>query len=557
MYKSALLFEDSNAFSEHLKARSDGIRSAISDLFSRLPSANPDVEDLRKQLNEALAKEKEHAVELRKTRDERDSFYERLEQAMGRYMTAERKLDRAKSNQVSKLERQATMGGTGEVASPTTSKAVATPKGDRPEVNGEAENGLVTAEAEAARQEAIAAAEKQKAQLEEIETENERLTNELSAARTKLASLSDDDYAETSLFKTIKSQCEDAVKRLNDLEALNVKLREEAHRLQAERTAYRSQLDEENRNQTSEIEGANARAETDLARIRDTRDRLASEMAILRSAEENSRASVDQMKELSEAQSQRIAALESHVQRLKLQVGETESEALGDLDSLDTEALKAKLRTLESQNALLSNELPSMEAAWRKTQALASKKVEEIAGWEEQKERLSAEKEKANQKYFAAMKAKDMKEAELRTLKSQNSRSSEIVAQLKDGDAKTKELCVNYERQLADAKDGLAKLEQQHRAVDQKLKEMTISAEGSKKSIEELKTLISAKDKENLTTAKSKRQAEEDLEKCKARLDDAKKQYDTLRRTRAAISSAGSDDWRVSCVKLHVCRKTC
>lgn len=537
-------------FSEHLKTRTESIKTAISDLFGRLPSASPDVEDLRKQLNDLLAKEKEHAVELRRTIDEKDSLYERLEQAMGRYMTAERKLDRAKSAQVAKLEKQATMGGNADNVSPTTSKAAATPKRENTETNGELENGVASAEAEAARKEAVAAAEKQRAQLEEIEAENERLTNDLSAARTKLASLSDDDYAQSSLFKTLRAQYDDVVKRANDLEASNGQLREDTQKFAGERTAYRTQIDDENRSQINEIESASARAETDLARIRHVRDQLSSEIAILKSSEENSRSSVAQARELAEAKDQRISALESQVKRLELQIGETEA-AEGDLDSLDIEALKSKLRTLDNQYSLLSNELPSMESAWKKTQALASKKVEEIAGWEEQLGKLSAEKAKADQKYFAAMKAKDMRDQELRTLKSQNSRSSEIVTQLKDGEAKTKELCANYERQLADAKESLTKLENQSRTAEQKLKEATISADGLKKSVDELKAIISVKDKDNLTAAKAKRQAEEELEKCKARLEDSKKQYETLRKSRAAVNATDSDDWRVSFGKLH------
>lgn len=237
MYKSALLFQDNEMFSEHLQSRSSSIKNCISDLFGRLPSASGEVEDLRRQLNDLLAREKKHAVELRNAIDEKDSLSDRLEQASWRYMTAEKKLDRAKSAQVLKLERSAMMGSNGNVSSPTTSKKPATPTGEQGEVNGEIESVAATAEAESARKEAVAAAEKQKAQLEEIEAENERLTNELSAARTKLVSLTDDDYAETALFKTSKSQYQDAIKQVNDLQATNIQLREEAQKLQAERTA--------------------------------------------------------------------------------------------------------------------------------------------------------------------------------------------------------------------------------------------------------------------------------------------------------------------------------
>lgn len=544
LYQSALLFDDNATFSEHLKSRSSNIKSAIADLFGRLPAASPDVEDLRKQLSDLLAKEKEHVVALKRALDEKDSLYERLEQAMGRYMTAERKLDRAKSTQVLKLEKQAIMGGSAENISPTSTKAPFSKK-DHSETNGEIENGAGNIELENARKEAVIMADKRKAQLSEVESENERLTNELSAARTKLASLTDDDYAETSLFKVLKAKYDEVVKRTNDLEATNAKLISEAQKFQAERTSYRTQIDDEARLQTNEAEAASARAETDVARIRDHRDQLSAELAVVKSNKDSHAAFLEQAKELGEANVLRIAALESEVQRLKLQAGEIKSEA-GNLEDLSLDALKEKLRERESQYLLLSNELPSMEAAWKKTQALASKKVQEVAAWEEQVARLNAEKAKADQKYFAAMKSKDLRDSELKTLKSQAARSSEIITQLKDGESKSRELLVNFERQLADYRETTTKLEQQLRSIEHKHKEATLLSDGLKKSVEELKTIISVKDKENLVATKAKREMEEELEKVKVRLEDTKKQYDTLRKSRVAASSTDSDDWRVS-----------
>jgi E3 ubiquitin-protein ligase BRE1 len=500
------------------------------------------VEDLRRQLVELLAKEKEHTVSLRKALDEKESMYERLEQAMGRYMTAERKLDRAKSTQVLKLEKQAIMSGSADVTSPIKSKK------DHSETNGDLENGIGSAEIEASRREAMAVAEKRKAQIIEVEAENDRLTNELSAARTKLASLTDDDYAETSLFKTLRSKYEDVVKMTNDLEATNSKLVQEAQRIQAERTSYRAQIDEEARLQTNEAEAASARAETDVARIRDHRDQLSTELAIAKSAKDSHSLTLEQAKSLAEANNSRILSLESEVQRLRLQIGEAQAEA-DNIEELDIDALRDRLRERESQYVLLSNELPSMEAAWKKTQALASRKMQEIAAWEEQIARLNAEKAKADQKYFAAMKSKDMREAELKTLKSQAARSSEIVTQLKDGEAKARELLVNLERQLADSRDATTKLEQQQRSNEQKFKESTLQVDGLKKNVEDLKSLISSKDKENLDLAKSKREMEENLEKTKLRLEESKKQHETLRKSRVAVSSADSDDWR----KVAIC----
>jgi len=101
--------------------------------------------------------------------------------------------------------------------------------------------------------------------------------------------LTDDDYAKTDLFKTLKSQHEDVIKRINNLEATNVQLREEAQKLQAERTAYRIQMDDESRAVISETESQLARAEADLTRIRNSRDELLADIAIRRLAKKNTR----------------------------------------------------------------------------------------------------------------------------------------------------------------------------------------------------------------------------------------------------------------------------
>ena len=503
--------------------------------------------DLQEQLATILAKEKEAVANCQRLTSEKEQLTERLENASYRYMKAEKALDRAKSQQVQKLERQAYMGGNGEASSPTMSKKAGTPiKSEHPQVNGELANGIASDEAEAARKEALASADERKRQLEEIETENERLTNELSAARTKLASLTDDDYAETSLFKTLKSQHEDVVKKVNDLTATNLQLQEEAKKLQSERTTYRAQLYDDSRTSQTETESMLARTEADLARVRNGRDELAAELAVLRSAAEKGSLSSNQAKELASARDSRIAALESETERLKLQLGESDPTADVDMDELDEDALRTKLRTIQSQYTMLSNELPSMEAAWKKTQALASRKVAEIGAQEEMVAQLKAEKAKADQKYFAAMKAKDARDGDMRVLKSSSSQSSQIISGLKDADRLSRELIVGLERQLAESKEVAMKLETQQRTSEQKLKEALLGAEGMRKQVDELKILVSSKDKENLAVTKAKREAEDSLEQCKARLEDSKKQYDTLKKTRVANSAADSDDWRVS-----------
>src|SRR5262249_12380462 len=147
-------------------------------------------------------------------------------------------------------------------------------------------------------------------------------------------------------------------------------------------------------------------------------------------------------KELLSACESRISALESEIQRLRLQLNEQsteEAESLA-LENMTPEQLRSKVANLESQNKLLSNELPSMEAAWKKAQALAGKKIAEITTWEETVSRATADKAKAEQKYFATMKSKETQDQQIRLLRQQATKGTEIVAQLKDSDAMSRSL---------------------------------------------------------------------------------------------------------------------
>lgn len=548
IFQSALDFPAPDQFTAQLATQSVNIKRAISDLFARIPATDPNLRALQEQIAAALAKEKTILVESKQLNTEKEQLTERLEAASWRYMKAERALDRAKSAQVQKLERQAYANANGDTSSPIVNQKVVTPT--RPEgtgVNGELEHGLASAEAEAARQEALALADSRMRQLGEIELENARLTNELSAARTKVASLSDDDYAETALFKTLRAQFEDVIKRVNDLEATNIQLREEAQKLQQERTSYRLQVDEEIRGQTSEAEAQIARCEVDLARIRNIRDELTAEINVRKAAEDNRRTAADQARELAEARDQKIASLQSELGRVKVQLGESADEsATDDIDNLEVTELRAKLRSLQQQHTLLGQELPSIEEAWRKAQALASRKVLDAAEIEEKLARLSAEKTKAEQKYFAAMKAKDAREAELRVLKMKDARSSEIVTQLKDADGRTRELIVALERQLAEAKQTLTATEHQHHSTEQRQSAAATELMGAKKQVNDFKSLVSGKDEELLAAKKAHREAEDALEGVRARLDESKKQIEALRKAKSLQAGTDADDWRVS-----------
>ncbi|OJD39064.1 e3 ubiquitin-protein ligase bre1 [Diplodia corticola] len=514
-FPTTLLSSDSESFKEHLSARTDSIKKALSDLFSKIPTAAPEIQALKGQISKLLSVEKQHTAELHRAIAEKEQYEARLQGATERYVLAERKYDRERSKAVA-------MVGLGAAPVPSASKDDSKQKADSPPV---ANGSLDSAEVEAARKEANAVAEKRKAQCDQLAAENKKLTEEVTSLKARFSGLTDEDYAKTDLFKALKSQHEDVIKRINHLEATNVQLREEATKLHAERTAYRAQMDEESRAAISETESQLAKAEADLARIRNARDELASELAQRKAAQDDVSASSEQIKELASARESRIAALETEVERLRLRVGETKAdEPTQNLEGLSPDELRVRVTTLEREYALLSNELPSMEVAWKKAQALAAKKTSELVNWEEQVNRLTAEKSKADQKYFAAMKAKDAREAECRHMKTMNSRNAEIIAQLKSIEGANQNMKINLEKQVAESGEALNRLQDQLRILQQKSGERANMTETLQAQIVELKIMLNTKDSAVLSSKQLQRELETELEKLKVRLQETDRQ---------------------------------
>lgn len=356
--------------------------------------------------------------------------------------------------------------------------------------------------------------------------------------------LSDDDYAQTDLFKQLKSQHEDVIKRVNNLEAVNAQLRQESEKLQGERTAYRNQLDAEKQKEIEEKEAQLHRAEADLARIRNARDELLADQQMRKAAQEQERTAIAKIQELADAREAQIRALESEVERLRAKVDGVK-DAPQNIDDMPIEELRSKYQSLDKQYSILNTELASMQTVCKKYSGLASQKVADFNALEEKIQRLVAEKSKADQKYFAAMKSKEAREQEVRTLRMQNAKSSDIVSQLKDAEAATRSLLANLEKQVAEGREALNALTNKHRASQQQLTESNIIIEGLRQQVAELKNLASEKDSALASTAAACRKAEAEVEGLKSSLNDTKKSLESWKSKSLGNSSSEYEMLRV------------
>ncbi|OQD86169.1 hypothetical protein PENANT_c008G00661 [Penicillium antarcticum] len=544
-FQSSLQFEDVETFETHLKSRSEDIRTIISQVQSKSRDAPPEISEVQSRLAKKLAEEKVAIAELEKTLVEKQQLEESLEAASLRYLVAEKKLDRAKSVTVLKLEKQQLMAA-------RPGDATQTKREENSPANGGTPVGEPNPELEEAHNKLTAVSEKQKEQVQKLEAENASLLSQITEIKIKYSKLTDDDYAHTDLFKQLRSQYDDVVKRINHLEATNTQLREEAEKYRTERTAYKMQMEDEIHNTVAEKEAQLMRAETDLARIRNARDELLADQQMRKAAQDQEKTSGLKLQELADAREARITALESEAKRLQLQI--EGSKADENVETMPLEELRAKYTSLERQYAMLNTELTSMQTAYTKFAKLASSKVTDFQAMEEKIARLTAEKSKADQKFFAAMKSKEARDVEVRTLRMQNSKTSDIVSQLKEAEASTRSLVSNMDKKINESKEALDKaLSKQHK-IQQQLTESDILTNGLKQQVAELKDISVSKDSTLGSTNSSLRQAETEIAGLKQSLTDTKKSLDNWKNKSLGNSSSEYEMLRTIAI-CTVCRK--
>lgn len=531
-------FKDVQDFEAHLSDKAKIIREMVDAIFARVVTKRhnePDVAGLQSQVNKLLAAQKDFLVKINRLSAEKESVSDQLNTATLRYMKAERKMDRLKSNQVQKLEQQA-------MAISTARPAGAAQENGTAEVNG---NSL---ELQQKLKEATAVSDKQKQQLETALAESKTLQEELTTLQIKLTGLTDEDYARTDAFKSFKIRQDDLIKKINLLEAQNTKLRDANKNFETERTAYKQRLENEAQQLTSELEDQLQQSDTNLARIRMQRDELHQEVQKLQSSKEQERHAADEMKALVSANEDSIRQLESQVQRLSPSE-DVDMSPRPDLESLSVDDLRDKYKKLEKDFDSINIELPTMAAAVRKYQTLANKKIHDLAAVEERISIALAEKGKANQKYFDARRNHDTLKEELTKVRLHNSKNSEVISQLKENESQTRALAASLEKQIADLKAANNNTISESKRTEANSNELLKRYEALKAQITELGNLAKSKDAATATARERASILETDNEKLKARLESTSKDRDKWKSKSLSNSSEEEDMLR----KLATC----
>lgn len=543
-YLTGVTFEDSTDFQKHLDEKAKGIKTKAEALLNRLAasrgSIDPNLSALEERINKLLASQKEYFVKLDRLSSEKEQLSEQLNTATLRYFKAEKKLDRVKSAQVRELEKQALANDTKQSAPASETKGNSEPNGVSPEVvqKYEEERAVVA---------------RQKEQIQSILEEIKTLQEENSALKLRRETLTDEDYIRTDVFKLFKLKSEELIRQVNHLEATNAQLREEVEKLSAERTNFKRQVEADAQALTQELDTDLVARDHDLARLRSARDELLADNTMRKASQEQQHSALEHMKELVSVKDDRIAALESEIARLKPAESEDQemTEPDAEVDGLERDALLTKYRKLRQDYQAVSNELPAMEKAYRKAMALSHKKVMDFEALENRNSILMAEKSKADQKYFAARKDADTKMSEIRTLRLQSGKSTEIIAQLKEVEAQNRILLVNLEKQVSDLKQSNMTLAAENKKLETAASEATRKSDSYKKEISDLTNLVKSKDSTVAATRERNMTLETETDRLKVRTETLQKDKESWKTKAESNSSDVEKGLRVSLRPNH------
>ncbi|KAK8440450.1 E3 ubiquitin-protein ligase bre1 [Candidozyma auris] len=401
------LSASTSSIQEALEART----AKLADLLKSVDSDGSGLRDLLK-LEGCLAASQKQKEDLEEKLAELQNELTALRKSKDRTESAT--LQRIQSNSLAKTEE-------------------AEPSNGKHDKDGSIENGNVdasdtvvisTADKEELEQLRIQA-EELKAAIETSKQSLEKMSRRLEGAETynqslkeRLSNLTDEDLSKSSKFVELVTQNKSLQESLAQTSKFQQELVDKVKALEEKDGNYSKLVDQELADENTRLKETLSRSENDLARIRAIRDELLAKQTILNSEMENKKTNAA-VNELNRVLSERLSKLE------KTREEEYEGKEDSNLHSLSKEELIKRLH-------ILSSEVKEIEAAFQQTRSLSLDKLKETIDNEGLMKKLTIEKNKADQKYFASMRVKDSLSAENKVLKSQIAKSQELISKFNE-----------------------------------------------------------------------------------------------------------------------------
>lgn len=246
-------------------------------------------------------------------------------------------------------------------------------------------------------------------------TEAEKANSEL---QERLNSLSDADLAKCSRHVSLLEHNKLLTENFAFANKLKDELTEKLKELEERDGDLRKRVNKELEDENHQLKENLSKTESDLVRIRTARDELLGKQNILKQEIENKKTN-EEVNKLNVVLNERLTKIEES----------RRNEYTGDdavnFALLDKEELIKRLQ-------ILSGEVKEIEQAFQHTRNITLDKLKETVDHEGLVKKLSIEKSKADQKYFASMRLKDSLVSENKILKTQVAKSLELVVKLSE-----------------------------------------------------------------------------------------------------------------------------
>lgn len=259
--------------------------------------------------------------------------------------------------------------------------------------------------------------------LEKNEIQIKSLDNEILNLKNKLLNLSDIDLSKSLIYQNLLSQNSSLTTELNESKYESKKLKESLNNLESNLTFNQQELENKLKQELLNSNNYIEKLESDLNRIRSDRDELNSRLSILKNEKGKSEL-IEEFKKLNSIYEKKLLDSENN---LKINLN-------NDIEN--------------STNKILINELKQLEEAFKETRNIANNKLNKYYESDSLINKLSIEKDKADEKYFSAMRAKDALYSENKILTTNMSKQSELINNLKSIEKELRKKCDLLEKEL-------------------------------------------------------------------------------------------------------------
>ncbi|CUM64801.1 uncharacterized protein PRCAT00002413001 [Priceomyces carsonii] len=261
-------------------------------------------------------------------------------------------------------------------------------------------------------------------ELNEVRTENQLIKEKLetfsqnatvvkqenASLLEKLNNLGESEVESSEAYLELKNSNSYLKESLSELQKINNSCLKKLDSLENNQNDIKKLINKDLSDENASLKSQLHKSEEDLIRIRAIRDELLAKQTIA-TANVDNKQTIEELNKLNQVLSKRIDFLESPESRTFDETKFT--------DMLKEELIK--------RMCMLQVEIKEIEAAFQETRELAIKKLTSVVDQESLIKKLTIEKSKADQKYFASMRSRDAITAENKVLKAQVSKSQDLI----------------------------------------------------------------------------------------------------------------------------------